>query len=108
MYCTNCGKKVYEGDRFCAHCGTKVREERPAPKPMSSDVVFNPPFKIEADRRTSEIYRGFVSEPAEEKPRQTEPVSFDWNLDGFPQETRRTEEVDFNLTASQISRTAGG
>ncbi len=97
MYCTNCGKKVYEGDRFCAHCGTKVREEHPAPKPVSSDVVFNPPFKIEADRRTSEIYRGFVSEAAaDEKPRQTEPVSFDWNLDGFPQETRRTEEVNFN------------
>ncbi len=97
MFCTNCGKKIYDGDRFCAHCGTKVREEAPVPKPVSTDVVFNPPFKVEAERRTSEIYRGFASETAaEEKVRRTEPVSFDWNLDGFPQESRKTEAVNFN------------
>ena len=97
MFCTNCGKKLYDGDRFCGNCGRKVRSDAPAPKPVSSDVVFNPPFKVEAERRTSEIYRGFASEtPAEEKPRRTEPVSFDWNLDGFPKENKKTEDINFN------------
>ena len=97
MFCTNCGKKVYDGDKFCANCGTKVRKDAPEPKPVSSDIVFNPPFKVEAEKRTSEIYRGFASEkPTEEKKRTVEPVSFDWNLSGFPQETRKTEDIDFN------------
>ena len=34
--------------------------------------------------------------PAEEKKRTAEPVNFDWNLSGFPQETRKTDDVDFN------------
>jgi len=96
MFCTNCGKKIYDGDRFCAHCGTKVRGEE-APKPQRQEIVFNPPFKVEAERRTTEIYRGFASEEPEEKPRRvTEPVNFDWNLDGFPAEKKKTEEINFN------------
>ena len=27
MFCTKCGKKLYDGDSFCAYCGAKVREE---------------------------------------------------------------------------------
>lgn len=95
MFCTNCGKELHEGDRFCAHCGTKVREEEPKAR---QEIVFNPPFRAEAERRTSEIFRGF-SETSEEpkKPRQTEPAHFDWNLDGFPSgESKKTEDVDFN------------
>lgn len=97
MFCTNCGKKIYDGDKFCANCGVKVRKEAPEPKPVRHDIVFNPPFKVEAEKRTNEIYRGFVSEkPAEEKKRTVEPVNFDWNLSGFPKESRKTEAVDFN------------
>ncbi|MGN1414188.1 MAG: zinc ribbon domain-containing protein [Anaerovoracaceae bacterium] len=95
MFCTNCGKKLYEGDRFCAYCGTKVREEEPKAR---QEIVFNPPFRAEAERRTSEIFKGF-SETSEEpeKPRRTEPAHFDWNLDGFPSgESKKTEDVDFN------------
>lgn len=95
MFCTNCGKKLYEGDRFCAYCGTKVREEEPKAR---QEIVFNPPFRAEAERRTSEIFKGF-SETSEEpkKPRQTEPAHFDWNLDGFPSgESKKTEDVNFN------------
>ena len=96
MFCTSCGKKLYDGDRFCAHCGAKVRVEAEAPR-VRQDVVFNPAFKKEADRRTSEIYRGFAAEPAEEKPqRKTEPANFDWNLEGFPAASKKTEDVDFN------------
>lgn len=97
MFCTNCGKELHEGDRFCANCGTKTREEAPKPKKVSQDVVFNPPFKAEAEQRTAEIYKGFASEAEEApKPRRTESVSFDWNLEGFPQEQRKTEEINFN------------
>ena len=97
MFCTNCGKKLHDGDKFCANCGTKVRKDTPEVKPVSNDIVFNPPFKVEAEKRTNEIYRGFVSDkPAEEKKRTAEPVNFDWNLSGFPQETRKTDDVDFN------------
>ena len=97
MFCTNCGKKLHDGDKFCANCGTKVRKDTPEVKPVSNDIVFNPPFKVEAEKRTNEIYRGFVSDkPEEEKKRPAEPVNFDWNLSGFPQETRKTDDVDFN------------
>ena len=34
MFCTNCGKKLYDGDRFCGNCGRKVRSDAPAPKPV--------------------------------------------------------------------------
>ena len=95
MFCTNCGKKLYEGDRFCAYCGTKVREEEPKSR---QEIVFNPPFRAEAERRTSEIFKGFSESSEElEKPRRTEPAHFDWNLDGFPSsESKKTEDVDFN------------
>ena len=95
MFCTNCGKKLYEGDRFCAYCGTKVREEEPKAR---QEIVFNPPFRAEAERRTSEIFRGFAESREEpEKSHRTEPAHFDWNLDGFPSgETKKTEDVDFN------------
>ncbi|MDD7601375.1 MAG: zinc-ribbon domain-containing protein [Firmicutes bacterium] len=95
MFCTNCGKKLHDGDRFCANCGTRVREEAPE---MRQEVVFNPPFKAEAEHRTRENFTGFA-EGGEEapKPRKTEPAHFDWNLDGFPAAgVKKTEEVNFN------------
>ena len=57
MFCTNCGKKLHDGDRFCANCGTRVREEAPE---MRQEVVFNPPFKAEAEHRTRENFTGFA------------------------------------------------
>ncbi|MBQ4649303.1 MAG: zinc ribbon domain-containing protein [Firmicutes bacterium] len=91
MFCTKCGKELYDGDRFCAHCGAEVRETR---RSRYDDVVFNPPFKVEAQRRTEEILRSSESPKAEVK---KETVSFDWNLDGFPSaQPRKTEAVDFN------------
>ena len=87
MFCTNCGKKLYEGDRFCAYCGTKVREEEPKSR---QEIVFNPPFRAEAERGPSEIFKGFSESSEElEKPRRTEPAHFDWNLDGFPSSESR-------------------
>ena len=92
MFCTKCGKELYDGDKFCAHCGAAVREPKLA---KYDDVVFNPPFKIEADRRTEEILK--TTEATKPVSKEKETVSFDWNLDGFPAaQPRKTEEVDFN------------
>ena len=55
MFCTKCGKELYEGDRFCAFCGAEVRS-RSASK--NDDIVFNPPFKLEAQKKTEEILKG--------------------------------------------------
>ena len=92
MFCTKCGKELYDGDRFCAHCGAEVREPKRA---RYDDVVFNPPFKLEAEKRTEEILRATETPKPEHKSRET--VAFDWNLEGFPSaQPRKTEAVDFN------------
>ena len=55
MFCTKCGNPLHDGDKFCAHCGAKVREDiaREASNSQKyEEVVFNPPFRQEAERRT--------------------------------------------------------
>ena len=92
MFCTKCGKELYEGDRFCGFCGAEVRN-RIASK--NDEIVFNPPFKIEAQKKTEEILKA-VEERKEEAARK-ETVAFNWNLEGFPAaQPKKTEEVDFN------------
>ncbi len=110
MFCTKCGKELYEGDNFCASCGTRARAME-KPTPTFEDVVFNPPFKREAERRTAEISMGLEmeksSQPAKSEKKKEE-VSFNWNLDGFPSaQPRRTETVDFNWD-SVIDRRSKG
>ncbi|MBR5230596.1 MAG: zinc-ribbon domain-containing protein [Firmicutes bacterium] len=91
MFCTKCGKELHDDDRFCAYCGAAVREVKRA---RYDDVVFNPPFRAEAQRRTEEILR---QTEAPETAVKRESVSFDWNLEGFPSaKPKKTEEVDFN------------
>lgn len=69
MFCTNCGKELGSGDKFCAYCG------KPAP--------FVPLFKQEAKE--------------EETPRKPF-LDLDWNIDGVKREEKKkpTETVDFN------------
>ena len=78
MFCTKCGKRLYDGDSFCAHCGAKVRDEllfkkeiKSAPRTTRYDeVVFNPPFKREAERRTQNIEaeaERYSTEPSRER-----------------------------------------
>ena len=103
MFCTKCGKELYDDDKFCAYCGAEVRV-RPASK--EAEVVFNPPFKIEAQKRTEEILRATEERKQEEQEQtqtqaqaraKSESVDFDWNLEGFPTaKPRKTEDVDFN------------
>ena len=94
MFCTKCGKELYEGDRFCAFCGAEVRS-RSASK--NDDIVFNPPFKLEAQKKTEEILKAAEERREEEKKAKRETVAFDWNLEGFPTtRPQKTEDVDFN------------
>lgn len=109
MYCTKCGKELYPDDRFCAYCGAEVRN-REKPKPKYEDIVFNPPFKIEAEKKTREILQAASQPQPEETPKQTEPVSFDWKLEEpTRKQPAKTEEVDFNwesvLERRNLSRT---
>ncbi|MBR5517386.1 MAG: zinc-ribbon domain-containing protein [Firmicutes bacterium] len=101
MFCTKCGKRLYDGDSFCAHCGAKVREEllfkkevKGAPRTTGYDeVVFNPPFKREAERRTQSIeseVANYSTTPTRER------ISFDWNLDGFPTNGKKADD-DFEI-----------
>lgn len=96
MFCTKCGKELYDGDRFCAYCGAQVRAPRAE---RTEESTFTPPFRAEAQRRSEDLFRA-TENVSNEQPRQVrraEPVSFDWNLDGFPgQQPRKTEAVDFN------------
>lgn len=92
MFCTKCGKELYEGDKFCAFCGAEVRDRIPA---KNDEVVFNPPFKIEARKKTEEILKAV--EARKEETAKKETVTFDWNLEGFPApRPKKTEDVDFN------------
>ena len=96
MFCTKCGSKLHDGDVFCAQCGTRVRKEETGQNESRySDVVFNPPFKLEAQRRTEEISQGIKEYSSEPK---RESVDFNWNLDGFPGNrlSRADEDFKFN------------
>ncbi len=94
MFCTKCGKELYEGDRFCAFCGAEVRSHGAS---KNDDIVFNPPFKLEAQKKTEEILKATEERREEEKKAKRETVAFDWNLEGFPTAApKKTEDVDFN------------
>lgn len=85
-------------------------QESRKPKPKYEDIVFNPPFKIEAEKKTREILQAASQPQPEETPKQTEPVSFDWKLEEpTRKQPAKTEEVDFNwesvLERRNLSRT---
>ena len=91
MFCTKCGRELKPNDRFCAHCGTEVTQPQDAQNKYDN-VVFNPPFRMEAEKKTAQIlknredFRGF-KELAEENNKRTvkTKAKMDWNLDGFPE-----------------------
>ena len=77
MYCKNCGKLLGEGDKFCSNCGTKAEEE------------FVPDFK----KRREEI----PQETKEDRPKKSFHIEeFNWDLEGYPTDKKKTEDVDFN------------
>lgn len=103
MFCTKCGKELYDGDRFCAFCGAEVRRAQAS---KNDEVVFNPPFKLEAQKKTEEILKA-ADERKEKETAKRETVAFDWNLDGFPKASpKKTEDVNFNWDSVLEKRAA--
>lgn len=47
MYCTNCGKQLREGSRFCSFCGVRVEGILPAvsPSPNPAPAYADHPYK---------------------------------------------------------------
>lgn len=67
-----------------------------------AEIVYNPPFKKEARKKTAEILQA-TQENAQAEERKAEEaaakrqISFDWNLEGFPSyKPQKTEDVNFN------------
>ena len=91
MFCTKCGRELNPRDRFCAHCGTEVTQGK-GEQGKYENVVFNPPFRMEAEKKTAQIlqtredFKGF-KELAQENNRRTarSKAKIDWNLEGFPE-----------------------
>ncbi len=46
MYCSKCGAKIAEGNKFCSVCGTSVSGERPKEQNMASEWVSVTSFTI--------------------------------------------------------------
>lgn len=66
-----------------------------------AEIVYNPPFKKEARKKTAEILQATQGNTEAEEGKAEEAVkqqlSFDWNLDGFPSyKPKKTEDVNFN------------
>ncbi|KMT22830.1 zinc ribbon domain-containing protein [Clostridium cylindrosporum] len=47
MYCTNCGKKSMEGDRFCAFCGNSIIQYFSLEESENDYVEVNPSYSDE-------------------------------------------------------------
>ena len=81
MFCKECGKLLSSGDKFCPECGTKVTVEKPKAAPLE------PMFFVE--KREEPV--------VEKKPKRVvHHNEFNWDLDGYPTEKRKTEAVDFD------------
>ncbi len=89
MFCTKCGNELHPNDKFCAKCGAEVRG---GGDQKYGNVVFNPPFRMEAEKKTAQIlknreeFKGF-KEMADENNRRAvrSKGKMDWNLEGFPE-----------------------
>lgn len=87
MYCKNCGKVLSAGDRFCSGCGTKVEPQ--VQNRVEADFI--PDFQREEKKSSAQ---------QEETPRPRFHLDeFNWDLNGYPTDSKRTEDVDFNWSA---------
>ena len=113
MYCTKCGKELNPNDRFCANCGAEIKPGQGDRK--YDNVVFNPPFRMEAEKKTAQIlknreeFKGF-KELADENNRRAarSKAKMDWNLEGFPESlTAKTNKSGFDWDSVIERRNSG-
>ena len=74
MFCTNCGKPLIEGHRFCGHCGTPVAADgaSAAPEPETSidwrasmipgDIMAHPEVRARIEKVTGANPQGMTAE----------------------------------------------
>ncbi len=79
MYCKECGKLLGADDKFCSKCGTRVEE---------GEDAFVPAFK-QTDAQAAKTEEVMIR-------RSVAPEHFDWDLDGYPTDNKKTEDIDFN------------
>ena len=113
MFCTNCGKELNPGDRFCANCGCEIKASQSEQRKYDN-VVFNPPFRKEADKRTAQIlksreeFTGFKEMASENNRRNNRSkAKMDWNLDGFPESLTAKNKSGFDWNSVVERRNSG-
>ena len=88
MFCSNCGKKLSEGDKFCAECGTPVNaailqaEEEVAQKHNTGDIASN--YKVheiptDEQVKMEDAYNVWAEEDSAKQEEKTKPLSLDWS-----------------------------
>lgn len=92
MYCKMCGTEINSTDLFCKVCGTKIEEtESQTPSDFSES---------KHEEFTWNIYEF-------PKPRKTEDINFQWNLNNLEEkETKKEEETSNEENASQLIENA--
>lgn len=71
-YCSNCGEKNKDGNRFCSNCG----------EPMGSIARSGPSKPIKSRQPQNDYYNNsYVERPSSRKNYQeTQEISFEWNV----------------------------
>lgn len=75
MFCTNCGKKIPDGSKFCGYCGadlsdayTKPADVKPAePKPEKPPVEVKPEVKKESVKQDTGLRTEVLARPEPKK-----------------------------------------
>ncbi len=101
MVCKNCGSPVYEGDRFCSKCGTRVTEDKETKAetletepmaPKTSEPVSEP--EPEAAEQKPEKAEASEPEAAEQKPEKAEA----WEPEAAEQKPEKLEASEPEAT----------
>ena len=83
MFCSNCGKQIADGSKFCSFCGATV------------EVPTAPAYEAPVASSAAEF------EPKEE-PRKPVFETIDWNVNEYPStdtSAKKTEDIDFDWGA---------
>ena len=104
MYCSNCGKQIADGSKFCSFCGAPVAEV-PAPVqepevPAVPEVTQEPQAEPEPERKPFiEDINWNVNEYPTSDIEKTDDIDFDWGADPAEIRERLTREFPESVKA---------
>ncbi len=81
MFCNKCGKELNRDDKFCSRCGSRVQQENSF---EYEEVIFNPPFKVEAEQAAIKEEEVHIQQSPEKKKFAT--IDFSWDVSAYPTE----------------------